>query len=133
MSTLSVPISNSGSPSATGSPTSLSHRVTVASATVSPSCGIVTSTVTASSRPGHHEAATYLVSVNSRRPSWPPSRPDLLPVRGRVSEVEPVLQHGEQDDAQGNPADGAPAAGERHPADHRGGHGLQFEPAPRVG
>ncbi len=43
-STLSVDTSNSGSSAATGSPTCLNQRVIVPSVTVSPSCGIVTST-----------------------------------------------------------------------------------------
>ena len=47
-STLSVDTSNSGSSSATWSPTCLSHRVMVPSVTVSPSWGIVTSTVPSS-------------------------------------------------------------------------------------
>ena len=44
MSTLSVLTSSSGSSISTVSPTSLSHRVTVPSVTLSPSCGMVMET-----------------------------------------------------------------------------------------
>jgi hypothetical protein len=44
VSTLSVDTSKSGSSRATSSPTAFIHRVMVPSVTVSPNCGIVTST-----------------------------------------------------------------------------------------
>jgi hypothetical protein len=54
VSTLSVETSNSGSSTATGSPTFLNHLVIVPSVTVSPSWGMVTSAISrASSFSGH--------------------------------------------------------------------------------
>src|SRR5262249_14061974 len=94
---LSVSISNRLSPGFTASPAALNHSVILPSATVSPSCGIRTSTCLPSTSDDcrYQVTDTYCVSRNSFIPSAAPSRPSpdcLVPPNGAAgSETRPRL------------------------------------------
>ena len=95
---LSVSISNRLSPGFTASPADLNHFVILPSATVSPSCGIRTSTVLPSNSADcrYQLTDTYCVSRNSFMPSCAPSRPRpdcFVPPNGAAgSETRPRLR-----------------------------------------
>src|SRR3974390_3662488 len=90
---LSVSISNKLSPGFTASPADLNHFTILPSVTVSPSCGISTSTRFPLA---YQLTETYCVSMNSIMPSCAPSRPRpdcLVPPKGAAgSDTRPRLR-----------------------------------------
>src|SRR5665811_2302512 len=91
---LSVSISNRLSPGFTASPADLNHFTILPSATVSPSCGIRTSTRFSQIPAAYYQLTdTYCVSRNSFMPSCAPSRPRpdcLVPPNGAAgSDTKP--------------------------------------------